>query len=184
MSKEQVNRDTTATIGTKITVNEGRDAIHVAVEPVVAAERLIPGQHIGLTDLGLASQRVPRFIGIVDPFLNEFVSEGDRFWMFVYPRTITSLRHVWTHPDIPNPERRTTNQESMELIDKMASVVGITGEAMIAHATDYLDRGSHVVGGSEMEGHYVPDEFWDQYELVAKRKVSEDERGNFFSCSC
>ena len=74
-----------------------RDAVHVAVAPVVAAHRLSPGQHVGLGEDGRASaDAVP--VGVVDPFLRSPVEEGRRFWLFLYPNTVTSLRHVWTHP--------------------------------------------------------------------------------------
>src|SRR5438105_2038127 len=77
-----------------------RDAIHIAVAPVTAAERLAPGQHVGLVREGNLELVGPcdDNIGIVDPFLTEPVESGSRFWLFLYPGTITGLRHVWTHP--------------------------------------------------------------------------------------
>lgn len=73
-----------------------RDAIHVCVTPATAGVRLAPGEHVGLED-GRA-RPVSANIGIVDPFLREDVQEGQAFWLFVYPGTVTSLRHVWLHP--------------------------------------------------------------------------------------
>lgn len=77
-----------------------RDAIHIAVAPVTAAERLTPGQHVGLIQEDDLERVGPceRPIGIVDPFLPVAVESGQRFWLFLYPNTITGLRHVWTHP--------------------------------------------------------------------------------------
>ena len=77
-----------------------RDAIHIAVAPVTAADRLAPGQHVGLVHEGNLELVGPcdRPIGAVDPFLAAEVEPGQRFWLFLYPGTITSLRHVWTHP--------------------------------------------------------------------------------------
>ncbi|HEY1190416.1 MAG TPA: hypothetical protein VGE74_22470 [Gemmata sp.] len=77
-----------------------RDAIHIAVAPVTAAEPLAPGQHVGFVTPGsteaVGASETP--IGIVDPFLTGDVLRGQRFWLFMYPNTVTSLRHVWTHP--------------------------------------------------------------------------------------
>ena len=77
-----------------------RDAIHIAVAPVTAAGRLAPGQHVGLVEEGNLELVGPcdRPIGAVDPFLAAEVEPGQRFWLFLYPNTITGLRHVWTHP--------------------------------------------------------------------------------------
>ena len=77
-----------------------RDAIHVAVAPVTAAEWLAPGQHVGLIQQGNVELVGPcdRNLGVVDPFLTRDVEPGQRFWLFLYPGTITGLRHVWTHP--------------------------------------------------------------------------------------
>lgn len=87
-------------LGKLITTPQKRDAIHVAIAPVIAAHDLAPGQRVGfakkgnteLVGAGGAS------IGIVDPFLKEVVREGERFWLFLYPNTVTSLRHEWSHP--------------------------------------------------------------------------------------
>lgn len=91
-----------------------RDAIHVAIAPVMAAETLFPGQPIGFTDDasllpdGIAAPGPHELlagvdwpdgpVGVVDPYLHVPVQAGHRFWMFVMPNTVTSLRHVWTHP--------------------------------------------------------------------------------------
>ena len=77
-----------------------RDAVHIAVVPVTADQPLSPGQHVGLTHPDSAEMAGPcdNNIGIVDPFLVNDVKYGERFWLFLYPGTITSLRHVWTHP--------------------------------------------------------------------------------------
>lgn len=84
-------------VGNLIDTNDARrDAIHVAVAPVEAAEDLLPGQHVGLV-AGRASAEAES-IGVVDPFLTSPVLKGQRFWLFLYPNTVTSLRHVWTHP--------------------------------------------------------------------------------------
>jgi hypothetical protein len=75
-----------------------RDAVHVAVAPVVAGEELSPGERVALGKYGEAYGPTSKPIGIVDPFLTENVQRGQRFWLFLLPNTVTSLRHVWTHP--------------------------------------------------------------------------------------
>lgn len=80
-----------------------RDAVHIAVAPVMAGQDLVPGQHVGFgnskdarTSTVVILERT-RCIGVVDPFLSAPVRKGERFWIFLYPGTVTSLRHVWTH---------------------------------------------------------------------------------------
>lgn len=77
-----------------------RDAVHIALAPVTAAERLTPGQHVGLVQQDNVELAGPcrHNIGIVDPYLSEPVEAGERFWLCLYPGTVTGLRHVWTHP--------------------------------------------------------------------------------------
>lgn len=81
-----------------------RDAIHVAIAPVIAAERLPHGSAVAWApgQEGTAVINVPwdhpNKLGIVDPFRTGFVNAGERFWLFLMPNTVTSLRHEWTHP--------------------------------------------------------------------------------------
>lgn len=88
-----------------------RDAVHVAVAPVVAGEVLTPGARVALLDNGRAVPATPllKAVGVVDPFLSACPLPGQRFWIFLFPNTVTSLRHVWTHPAFaakvpPSPE--------------------------------------------------------------------------------
>ncbi len=77
-----------------------RDAIHIAVAPVTAAEKLKPGDHVGLVeeDSRELVGRCEDCVGIVDPFLKADVEPGQRFWLFLYPNTVTAMRHAWSHP--------------------------------------------------------------------------------------
>lgn len=87
-----------------------RDAIHIAVAPVIATEELEPGDEIGF--VGASNEQVGyvlKPIGIVDPFLKGQVYTGQRFWMFMFPQTTTGLRHEWSHPAFT--EQRTTPDE-------------------------------------------------------------------------
>ncbi len=88
-------------IGKIITELRGRDAIHIAVAPMEAAELLRPNAHV-IIRAGKAEwcepENMASAVGVVDPFLVDDVKAGERFWLFLYPGTVTSLRHVWTHP--------------------------------------------------------------------------------------
>lgn len=96
-----MSTDALETLGTIIGNDEKRDAIHLAVENVVAGHTLRPGDDVGFLDDGtVGTCETP--LGIVDPFLKTSVKMGQRFWLVVYPRQIKSLRHVWEHPDFPS----------------------------------------------------------------------------------
>lgn len=76
-----------------------RDAIHIAIAPVLAGEVLKPGQPIRMQkDRSRTAIAKDEPIGIVDPFLKEDVQPGQQFWMVLYPETVTGLRHDWKHP--------------------------------------------------------------------------------------
>lgn len=64
--KRSVTTDALQTLGTIIDDNAGRDAIHLAVEPMVAGEDLKAGEHVGIED-GVATTETLKLLGIVDP---------------------------------------------------------------------------------------------------------------------
>lgn len=88
--------DSAAKLGNTPSSEDQRDAVHIAIVPVVAGEKLFPGQDVGIIDGGLVG-RCAKPIGIIDPFLKRSVQRNERCWLLLYPGSITSLRHDWTH---------------------------------------------------------------------------------------
>lgn len=170
----------TMQLGNLPEANQGRDAVHVAIAPMIAAERLSPGQHVGL--IGDRAGSTAKTIGIVDPFLRGAVFEGERFWLVLYPQTITSLRHVWEHPAFSGGEGSVSASEKW--LREMAEQVGVSYSRLLNAAKEHIEFDEYLVGGGEMEGVITPDEFWDHYEAVTGTRVPHEKRGNFFSCSC
>lgn len=175
----------TLKLGQIITTEQERDAVHIAVAPVVAAADLYPGQHIGLTPDSQAYVPPPSVptIGIVDPFLKSRAMKGDRFWLFLYPGSIKSLRHDWTHPAFVEPAKANAHA-SRQWIQDFADGKGCSYEEIIEAAQCYIRHGDYFCQGGRFEGEYVPDEFWPHYENATGEKVEESKRGSFFSCSC
>lgn len=154
-----------------------KDAVHIAICPVTAGEDLLPGQRVefwnGNTHVRHAEKRS---VGIIDPFLDKPVIKGQRCYLCLYPGSITSLRHDWSHPAFTS--------DSEQWIRDFAERMDLTYNRLMAGAAEYLKSGQYLVGGSNLEGEYVPEEFWTHYEIVTGEKVPHDERNNFFSCAC
>lgn len=89
-------------LGEVITAREAkRDALHVAVAPVYAGQRLDPCDRVYVSaGRAFKAELNPgaAAVGIVDPFLTEPVYLGQRFWLLMMPGSVTALRHEWEHP--------------------------------------------------------------------------------------
>lgn len=178
-------------IGKLVQTEQVRDAIHVAVAPMEAAEVLYPGQRIGIYNgLALASAHS---IGIVDPFLESRVMKGERFWMFLFPGTVTSLRHEWKHPHFdtfPEPPAPAGKEESKQWMEKFASDIGWNSEQVIDLATRALDYGEIFTqqDSQNMRDTFYDnqEDFWKHYQAITGRVVSQKEQDDtfVFSCSC
>jgi hypothetical protein len=214
--KRSTHTDALETLGFVLFPEQGeRDAIHLAVEPAIAGHKLSSGEHIGIKDGKAVSHHYKRnqdvkLLGIVDPFLTRGVEEGERFWLVVYPRQITSLRHVWAHPDFSDiadtnlviePAALTEKDKAYKWIEDYAESLSgyysdyngghnyaeITAEELIDTAKTHLKEGSwgdYIVYGGKFEGEYVQPEFWNQLEIYLEKEIPEDRRRSFFSCSC
>lgn len=93
--------------GTPPPADAKRDAIHIAVAPSRAGERLNPGQPVRIDRFGYAwsttwTDTVNPPVGIVDPFLQLPVNYAEPFWVCVMPGTSKNLRHHWDHPAFPD----------------------------------------------------------------------------------
>jgi hypothetical protein len=160
--------------------DQKRDAVHIAVCPVVAGERLAPGEHIGFIDQALNTVGdCDKPLGIVDPFLKQMLNPGDRFFMFLYPGTITSLRHDWEHPawegDVP---------QSMRWIQDFAKSIDQNYDSLMQAAANFQITGDYTYDNSEKykDRWSAFPEFWKHYEVVTGNKVNDNSVP--FTCSC
>lgn len=171
-------------LGQLITDPQDRDAVHVAIAPVTAAEPLRPGEHVGFVKPGdtelVGKSKAP--IGVVDPFLRRTVAAGERCWLLLHPQTVTSLRHEWAHPAFAQQVERHV-AKSLAWMQDYGERYGMSATAMIAAGRDYLHSGEHLCRGAEFEGESTDDDFWRHYEIVTGETVG-GRGGNFFSCSC
>jgi hypothetical protein len=191
-------KDAVATMGAVLDDDVGgRDAVHVAVISVIAGRVLYPGTNVGLLSQHESGEYVVADgfdgmvpIGIVDPFLKAEVRPNERFWLYLYPRTIKSLHHQWTHPAFPDEESGTIyitpaqKLASTKWIEAFAGKYGFTGGRMVAAAGEWVKSGDYWSEGGTFEGETIPDEFWTHYERVTGQSVDHDKKESFFSCSC
>jgi hypothetical protein len=184
--KRNVSTDALATLGT-IIEDGGRDAIHLAVDPIVAGEKIYPGDDIGIEN-GLAVRR-GKFLGIADPFLKNPIQQGEKFWLIVYPRQITSLRHVWSHPDFEEtkPLDKESNdpiEVSKRWINDFADRIRQHPKSLTSAAVLWLEEEEYTYDNSEAYKDHYDDfqEFWKHYEVVTGKAPKTAEP--FFTCSC
>lgn len=191
-------RDAVATMGTILpdSIKEGtRDAVHVACIAVRAAGHLKAGDNVGIV-MGKASMTAKKNVGIVDPFLKEELYYGKKFWLYLYPRTITGLNHHWEHPDFPND--LVTQAKDDDLVQKeiaerwlvnWCKEQGLLWEVVKSQVENHLGSDGSISGGGTCFNNYditgeIPSEFWINMEIILGRKINLDYAPDYFSCAC
>lgn len=201
--KRTPHTDALDTLGMIHQHEEKRDAIHLGVEPIEAGSRLTTGEHVCIIDGKAYSGHRGKAVGIVDPFLPSGVEAGQRFWLVVYPRQITSLRHVWEHPDFAAspylPRDLSEIEQSKQWIEDYAArlsgedyeygYVTITYDELMEYAESWINPtsqwgGDYLVKGGLLEGCSTDSDFWKHFEIITGKKPAGDDKPNFFSCSC
>lgn len=189
--KRTVTTDALETLGQIHTRQERRDAIHLAVEPVEAGEHLEPADHITVIDGKAFLGHAGKTLGIVDPFLDGPIYQGQRFWFVMYPRMVHSLRHVWTHPafpsaevvELPAPETDAVKSAALALRE-MAAGMDCSVERLMEGAKAYLENGHYLHFGHDLDYSWNTAKFWRCYELVTGESLGGEDKGFFFTCSC
>jgi hypothetical protein len=194
--------DTAKLVGKLAPADAGRDAIHVAVAPVVAAEQLYPGQHVGLNAEGEADGTSAR-VGVVDPYYTDRIFKGERFFLFLYPGSISSLRHVWEHAafavegavPVAALDDKAASEQWLRAFAKVSDcpsydvlIAAAAGKDVAAnseyHSTAYENDGEFLTFyGRDAHGE-IPPEFWHHVEVATGVKIPSSKRAPFFSCSC
>lgn len=188
-----VRTDALETLGMIHDRAEKRDAIHLAVEPVEAGQNLAPGARVVVRN-GVAKKAPPGAgIGIVDPFLSAPVRKGERFWFILNPRLVTSLRHVWTHPDFPDElPAPVVPDDSLSLakaaVHELAVDLGVSDERLMEGAAAWLESDGSYDGymffSNDLSYSWDMEKFWKAYALLTGEVVPEKLAHAFFSCAC
>lgn len=177
--------DPIKSIGQLLKGHEQKDAIHMAIIPIIASESIDPGSKVALvvetTDqvknaAGLGYNIKP--IGIVDPFLDKPLKKGDRCWLFLYPGTVTGMRHHFRHPAFPDSESA-EEKFSVHWLHEYAGKCNIPYDDLMAGVKSYIeqDDGSPTLE-DDHNGWEVPEEFWDHYYNVTGVRY----QGHFWGC--
>jgi hypothetical protein len=187
--------ETLESIGKLLTKPMSRDAVHIAVVRVTAGpvEVLKPGQHVHLGgNFTAVSYANGEPAGIVDPYLTDEVTEGQSFWLFLYPGTITSLKHVWTHPDIPDIKQ--AHPSGMTFAEAEHHLRTCAENWDVTEFADLLDAISHhTMTGVPTVSISVQDwtdlspeeykKFWDCAEVFLGERFNQEHRdGTYFAC--
>ena len=145
---------------------------------------MVPAQHVGFVDGSeeVVSANAKNKIGIVDPYIErQRVNPGDKFYLCLYPGTVTGLRHQYSHPafkdsgsDKDAAEKWLMDFASKYYIDYDALVDGASSGAGGCFGDDD--------GPSAFSNSY---EFWDHLEALTGKTFSETHRDNtYFRCAC
>lgn len=160
-----------------------KDATHIAVAPVIAHFILRPGEHVGVTQDGLTTYDNP--VGVIDPFLRHSVEEGERCWLYLYPGSITALRHEWSHPAFAAQhadDAKAAARAWMQAWCDENLKYGQNHDTLTVEDAIHFGR-EMTVWSFEDARDNIDNTWWDNWEILTGETAGE-KRDDYFSCSC
>jgi hypothetical protein len=188
-------------LGKKITGEASRDAIHIAVVPLIAGQELHAGETFRLawgtdnTAIRAADEYGFDAIGIVDPYLGHGVDnwrdyrvlQGERFWGFLMPGTVTGMRHQWQHPAFDNIQLPANEHERwlLSFCDRWNFDYDLLIDAGVGCEEDRYIVANGVDLHSRAELGEDHDLFWHHLEALTGRQFDSQHReGLTWTCTC
>lgn len=178
-----------------------RDAIHIAIAQVTAGEDLEPGDFVGFQDVEGVVYKDAQHIGIVDPFIKREtwtrtgIKKGEKFYLFLKPNTVTSLRHEWTHPLFDVGENRVIANNWLKYILDYDEFFG-EQEKEYSNYDDIIEQFKAGKTPSATSGDRFCDmfrenkdgfrkKFWDNLEIATGVMATPEQRAlDYWVCSC
>lgn len=173
-------------LGELVTGKPERDAVHIAVIAVQAGEHLRPGQRVEIRDGQAFGTPAWAGVGVVDPFIRtEHVRGGERFWLFLIPGSITSLRHEWGHPAFAPPAPSGQHDGDKAASEAWLMAYAIRCNLPYRAMLEACREGTDLHLGHDIEYEERGDEFWRHVEIVTGERFNEAHRENvYFHCAC
>ncbi len=206
--------DPIKSIGQKLRGGEQRDAIHIAIMPVVCGEDYLnAGDEVGLVygTSNVVKRKDSIYghktIGVIDPYLRGdlesiMLKKGDVVWCFLKPGTITGLRHEWTHPLVDNQQPPANDAEKWlrEFADRWNfdydEMIGIASNGSIKDTFNIPGLAEHTFDnewitarGRDLHSREELGEdyerFWQNMEALTGKTFNAQHREKVgWSCSC
>lgn len=182
-------------VGKLIDATAQRDAIHVAIAPVITAELCDPGEHVGFMEDGRVGTNAKKKIGVIDPFLKDTIGANKRCYLFLYPQTVTGMRHHWEHPSftdfdgVPASTQSEIDTSRAWLENYVRRVCPYDNERIdggYGEFMDYVKEGVIYYHGSDCHGAGdVEDarELYKHLSVVLGRTIDQSSFESF-QCSC
>lgn len=178
--------DVIHSIGKTFYESRPRDAVHMALMAVEVGEPLPPGARVILRDgRAVLATRRETPVGIIDPFLGEERAQpGKWVWLFLWPGTISGLRHEWRHPAI---DGATDKEAARAWVEEFArEALGLSYDRLMDAAYSTLILDEPVMDNTEVYKRVAEQKwevFWKHYATITG-EGGKRAHGAPFTCSC